>query len=163
MVKADAGDDEAGIRRDAWIATERWADESEPRATGAHYQAANRTVTIDLRNGCAFTFPVSRYPQLAAGTTDQLAAIEIDPDGDGLIWDALAFSLSVPGLIMEAIGGQALWQHWGEQWQRRLDHEIKRLRSEQARKGGLTKSPARAEAARQNGKKGGRPPKERSA
>jgi hypothetical protein len=106
---------------------------------------------------------VSRYPELASGTATQLTAIDIDPDGDGLIWDERAFCVSVPGLIMQAVGGRELWQHWSDQRQRRLETEIKRIRSEQARKGGLAKSPARAEASLQNGKKGGRPPKKRSA
>jgi hypothetical protein len=129
------------------------ATEQEPRAVGAAYDAENASIVLRLANDCTFSFPVSRYPALAAGTRAQLAAVQIDLDGEALVWDEPNFCVSVPGLIMAALGN---WEQWAAQKEREL-------RTANARKGGQTRSPARAAASRANGKKGGRPRKDKSA
>ena len=123
----------------------------EPRAVTAQYDAVTATVTIRLANGCAFLFPVNRFPELATGTPEQLATVQVDLDGEALVWNEPNFCVSVPGLIMAAVGN---WDRWAADQARRKDN---------ARKGGQSKAPARAEASRTNGRKGGRPRKEKSA
>lgn len=71
-------------------------------------------------------------------TGEDLAQVTLSPSGDGLHWDALDVQLSVPGLLLDALGAGSLAQ-------------------ELARRGGRSTSEAKADAARRNGAKGGRP------
>jgi hypothetical protein len=70
-----------------------------------------------------------------------LSHIEITPSGLGLHWPQLDADLFVPGLI-EGVFGSKSW-----------------MAREMGAKGGRTRSKAKAEAARANGKRGGRPRK----
>lgn len=124
------------------------ADQTEPRARAASFDSATRRVRIELTNGCVFEFPAD-YGQGLQGASDRdLASIEIYPGGIGLRWDVLDVDLSVPGLVAGVFGGQA--------WMRQL-------RSEMGKQGGGVRTQAKANAARANGRKGGRPPKEKPA
>jgi hypothetical protein len=127
--------------------------DQEPRAIAAAYDEATASIVLRLANGCGFSFPVSRYQELADGTPAQLAAVQIDPDGEALVWDEPNFCISVPGLIMAAVGS---WERWAAQ-------KEKEARTANARKGGQTRTAARAKASRENGKKGGRPRKDKTA
>jgi hypothetical protein len=109
----------------------------EPRAKTARYDKRRGRIIVELTNGCSFTFP----PQLAQGletaTAAQLSEVEILGAGYGLHWEALDADLSVPGLLAGLFGTAA----------------------HMARQAGRATSAAKAAAARQNGAKGGRPPK----
>ena len=74
---------------------------------------------------------------LETATDDELAAVEILGAGYGLHWEALDAALSVPGLMAGLFGTKAYM----------------------ARRAGQATSPAKAAAARENGRKGGRPRK----
>jgi hypothetical protein len=95
---------------------------------------------IELTNGFVFGFPATSIPELANADPDTLAAVEVSPGGSGLHWEALDVDLSVSGLLLSSLG--------------RSDQ-----RRELARLAGRVSSPAKAEAARANGAKGGRPRK----
>ena len=114
-------------------------DRTEPRATGARYDPASGRVIVDLTNGCVFAFPARALQGLAEASDSDLAAVEVTAAGRGLHWDTLDADFTVPGLLMGLFGTQA--------WMAR----------EQARRAGATTSPAKAQAARENGRKGGRP------
>ncbi|MGI9090781.1 MAG: DUF2442 domain-containing protein [Gemmatimonadaceae bacterium] len=107
-------------------------------AVAAHYDARRNRVVMELSNGCVFGFPVQMIPSLAEATPDELAAVEVSPRGTGLHWEALDMDLSVAGLLVGAIP--------------RAER-----RRELARLAGQTTSPAKSAAARENGKRGGRP------
>jgi hypothetical protein len=93
---------------------------------------------MELSSGIIFGFPASSIPALAKATPAQLVAVELSPGGGGLHWEQLDADLSVPGLLLSAIGrSQKL--------------------TELARLAGQTKSFAKAAASRENGAKGGRP------
>ena len=110
------------------------------RATAARYDRATQRVVLELTNGYLFAFPVRAVRALDAATPAQLAAIEIDPSGDGLRWDSLDVDVSVPGLLFAAVG---------------VEERLRHLAS----LAGSVRSDAKARAARSNGRKGGRPPK----
>jgi hypothetical protein len=110
------------------------------RAVSASYDRRNRRVMIELTNGFVFGFPTSSVPQLADASPDILATVEVSPGGSGLHWEALDVDLSVPGLLLSSMG------------------RTEQLR-ELARLAGRARTPAKAEAARANGAKGGRPRK----
>ena len=114
---------------------------SEPRATRARYDRRTGRVVVDLTNGCSFVFPARSLQGLAQARDAELADIEILGSGHGLHWPALDADFTVPGLLMGVVGTRA--------W----------MASELARRAGQAKSPAKAAAARTNGRKGGRPPR----
>ena len=114
------------------------AQQTEPRAEAVRYDKRNSRIIIDLTNGCTFAFPPSVAQGLETATDEDLAAVEILGSGYGLHWEALDVDLSIPGLLAGLFG----------------------TTSYMARKAGQTKSPAKAAAARENGRKGGRPRKQ---
>lgn len=119
-------------------------DRMEPRAVSARYDATTGRIVVDLRNGCLFAFPAELVQGLRGAPVNQLAEVEVDPHGLSLHWEALDVDLSVTGLVSGVFGGKG--------WMRELTREM-------GRKGGAASGGAKADAARANGKKGGRPRK----
>ena len=109
----------------------------EPRAASVRYDRVSGRISVELTNGCAFVFPPQAAQGLESATPAQLAQVEILGGGSGLHWEALDVDLSVPGLLAGVFGTKS-WL---------------------ARRAGQTRSAAKAEAARANGAKGGRPRK----
>jgi hypothetical protein len=132
----------------AAIAAAQKADRTEPRAAAASYDRETGRVRVDLTNGCAFEFPAEMAQGLAGATAGDLARVEVYPGGEGLRWDGLDVDLSVPGLLAGAFGGEA----WMRQMGRRM-----------GQKGGSARTESKAAAARENGKRGGRPRKAQPA
>jgi Protein of unknown function (DUF2442) len=116
------------------------ANATEPRAESAGYDEANDLIVIRLKNGAIFSFP----PQLAQGlvnaTPEQLNDIWISASGSSIHWESLDVDFGITELLAGIFGTQA-WM------------------SELGRKGGEKTSSAKAKAARENGKKGGKPKK----
>jgi len=118
----------------------RRAATAEPRARKARYDAKNDRIVVELTNGCIFAFPPRLAQGLSGAHKADLAAVEVTPAGSGLHWESLDVDLSVPGLVVGVFGTR----HWMR---------------EMARHGGTATSTAKAAAARENGRKGGRPAK----
>ena len=114
------------------------ADEIEPRAVRAWYDAERALVMFELKNGCLFGFPPTGdgYPLLNHATPDQLAEVEVW--GEALHWEELDGDVTVPGLLLHLLNVKAWYAKWL----------------------GGARSEAKAAAARENGKKGGRPRKQ---
>src|SRR5215471_10301794 len=110
----------------------------EPSVARARYDRRTGRVVVDLTNGCSFVFPPRSLQGLARADQSALADIEILGAGHGLRWPSLDVDFTVPGLLVGVFGTRA-WQ------------------SELARRAGQSKSPAKAAAARRNGRRGGRP------
>jgi hypothetical protein len=110
------------------------------RATSAKYDRASGRIVLELTNGFAFAFPVAAIGALRGMSTSQLRAVELDGSGGILCWDAADMHLSVPGLLLFAVGKDERSRHF-------------------ASVAGRSTSPAKAAAARANGAKGGRPRK----
>ena len=123
----------------------RQADRVEPRAVSARYDAAGRRVVVELTNGCSLAFPAEVAQGLRNADPAALAQVEVVAGGRALRWDALDVDLGVTGLV-QGIFGTAAW--------------MRELRSEMGRAGGRASTPAKASAARENGRKGGRPRKQ---
>jgi hypothetical protein len=115
------------------------ADRAEPRAAAARYDAASGRVVVDLTNGCVFAFPARALQGLAQASDADLATVEVTAAGLALHWGPLDADFTVPGLLMGLFGSRA--------W----------MAQDQARRAGSATSPAKAAAARENGRKGGRP------
>jgi hypothetical protein len=115
--------------------------EREPRAVAARFDRETGRVELTLANGCAYAFPAHLVQDLQGAAEEDLANVEVDGVGFNLHWPALDVDLYVPALVAGIFGTRA--------WMTR----------ELARRAGLAKSPAKAEAARRNGARGGRPRK----
>lgn len=113
----------------------------EPRAAAARFDRKTGRIVVDLTNGCTFAFPARRAQGLEKADDAALAEVEVLGLGAGLHWERLDVDLSVPGLIAGLFGTKA--------WMDR----------QRAAHAGAATSPEKAAAARENGKKGGRPPK----
>ncbi|MFL5386747.1 MAG: DUF2442 domain-containing protein [Longimicrobiaceae bacterium] len=122
----------------------READGVEPRAVSARYDAASRRVVVELTNGCALAFPTDVAQGLRGAAPAALGQVEVLAGGRALRWEALDVDLGVAPLL-QGIFGTAAW--------------MRELRSEMGRAGGRASTPAKASAARENGRKGGRPRK----
>ena len=109
----------------------------EPRAATVRFDAGTRRVIVELTNGCTFAFPVALVEGLSDADDPELSEVELLGNGYGLHWDTLDVDYSVQGLLA-GVFGTASWM---------------------ARRAGRATSPEKAEAARANGAKGGRPRK----
>jgi Protein of unknown function (DUF2442) len=115
-------------------------DETEPRAIKAWYAADTDRIFIELNTEIIMGFPSQRLQGLEDATPRQLAEVEVTPSGYGLHWESLDVDLGVPELVAGLFGSKA-WM------------------SELGRQGGKSKSVAKAQSSRDNGKSGGRPRK----
>jgi hypothetical protein len=120
---------------DAALARVQAARQTEPRATTARYDCRHKRVVIGLTNGCTFSFPPRLAQGLETATDDQLSRVAILGAGHGLHWEDLDVDFTVPGLLAGMLGTKAYM----------------------ARRAGQATSPAKAAAARANGRKGSRP------
>lgn len=118
----------------------RITDETEPRARSARYNRRTGRIEVELEDGCLFAFPAESAQGLRGATPERLAAVEIEGGGFALRWEELDADFTVPGLLAGRFGS-------------------KRWMEELGRVGGRSTSAAKARAARENGKKGGRPRK----
>lgn len=113
---------------------------TEPRAKAVRYDAAHRQIIVELTNNCIFIFPADSGQGLKGADDGDLADVSILGSGYGLHWEKLDVDLNIAALVVGIFGSSA--------WMREL-----------ARRGGASKSPAKSDAARINGAKGGRPQK----
>ena len=109
-------------------------------AKSATYDARRKRLQIELVSGSAVAIPVSQVEGLADAKAVQIHAVKIVGRGYGLHWPALDLDLAVPDLLAGCFGTRA--------WMSAL-----------GRKAGQATSEAKAAAARENGRKGGRPRK----
>lgn len=113
----------------------------EPRVVGAQFDQKTSRVLVEFANGCLFGFPVWMVPGTSQATPQELEQIQLEPCGEAVIWEELNADTNVIGTMMEAF----------------------HLKAQAAKYLGAVTSPAKAEAARENGKKGGRPRKRSNA
>jgi hypothetical protein len=114
---------------------------NQPKAVRARYDRRVSRIVVSLDNGLELAFPPRLAQGLEHATPAELSVIEISPLGDGLHWPALDADLYVPALLRGVFGSKSwMAQHLGAA-------------------GGRARSRAKAAAARENGRKGGRPRK----
>lgn len=112
-----------------------------PRAESAHYDPARDRVIIRLTTGVEIGFAPSDAEGLQSATQKELADIEVEAFGLGIHFPQLDADLYVPALL-EGVLGSKTW-----------------MAARLGAAGGRTRGGAKAEAARINGQRGGRPRK----
>ena len=110
---------------------------THPQATAARFDRKAQRIVVELSNGATFAFPPRLVQHLETADENQLAEVEVIAAGEGLHWESLDADFTVAGLL-NGIFGTARWM---------------------AGQAGRSTSPAKAAAARENGRKGGRPRK----
>ena len=111
--------------------------ESAHRLAAAGYDATTDAVTVRFTDGITASFPRRSLQGLESATLVQLAEVEIQ-GAMGLLWPTLDVAHYVPGLLAGIFG-------------------TRRWLAENGHRGGSSKTIAKANAARINGAKGGRP------
>jgi Protein of unknown function (DUF2442) len=96
---------------------------------------------VTLNTGVQLAFPPRLAEGLAGASPESLAKIEISPAGLGLHWPKLDVDLYVPALLQGIFGSK----NW--------------MARQLGANGGRSRTEAKAAAARENGRKGGRPRK----
>jgi len=122
---------------DRALARGRLAAAAAPRAASVQYDAACRRVIVELTNRCTFAFPADLAQGLDGASDADLTRVEIQGNGYALHWPSRDVDLTIPNLMAGLLG----------------------TRSWMARQAGLATSDDKANAARRNGAKGGRPRK----
>ena len=112
-----------------------------PRAASARYDRRVGRVVIQLDNGLELAFPPHLAEGLDRAKPEDLTDIEITPSGLGLHFPKLDADLYLPALLEGVLGSR--------RWMAGL----------MGHAGGRTKTAAKAAAARENGRLGGRPRK----
>jgi hypothetical protein len=110
------------------------------RGVRAFYDPVEEQIVVALANRASFRVPVERLAAVAKVDAAMRAAVTVSRDGDGLRWDALDVDYYWP-YLMGVLFGPAAWK--------RAAYKVV---------SGI-KSPAKARASRENGRKGGRPRK----
>lgn len=115
--------------------------EVSPRAVRARYDRRIGRVVITLNTNLDVAFAPRDAQGLEHASPDQLKVIEISPSGFGIHFPKLDADLYLPALL-EGFLGSRKW-----------------IASRLGAQGGKSKSPAKAAAAKRNGRAGGRPRK----
>jgi len=106
----------------------------------AAYVARGRRLRVELKSGVVVLLPIDRLQGLADAAPADLRQVRVEGLGTGLYWPSLDIDFHVPNLVAGIFGSKA--------WMSAL-----------AQHAGRVTSPAKAAAARRNGRKGGRPRK----
>ena len=118
---------------------------SGPIVTAARYDAQSGRIVLSLSTGFEITFLPAYAEGTDKATAEQLENIEISPSGLGIYFPDVDADLSVPGILAGVMGTR----NW-------MAARIGGI-------GGAATTDAKKAAARANGTRGGRPPKEKIA
>lgn len=133
-------DDALRAQFEAAREADRIADLAEPRARDAWYDPVSKRIQVELRSGASFAFPPALVPELGGATPDDLMEVQLSPSGEGLLWEHLDVHVETAGVLVEMLG-PSMFRAF-------------------ASVGGRATSERKAAAARENGRKGGRPRKQ---
>lgn len=112
-----------------------------PRAESAHYDAGRDRVIVRLTTGIELGFAPRDFEGLAGAAREDLVQIEVEALGLGIHFPRLDADLYVPALLEGVLGSKA--------W----------MAARLGATGGRARGGVKAEAARANGRRGGRPRK----
>lgn len=120
---------------DAIASSRRWA---RPKAVSVAYDGDSDEVVIRFDSGSTLHVPRMNLEGLEGASAAELRKVVLEGPGTGLHWPRLDVDHYIPALV-EGVFGTKRWM------------------SELGRRGGSRTSAAKAAAARENGRRGGRP------
>lgn len=123
---------------DAAISRGKLYEKYRPKAVAASYQKMNDALEIVLATGVTLAIPRRLLQGLEKASPRDVAKVTIEDHGSSLHWEALDVDHYVPALINGLFGTR--------KWMAAIGAA-----------GGAVSTPAKREAARKNGTKGGRP------
>jgi hypothetical protein len=109
-----------------------------PRAVAVFYDEEDDAVVLEFSTRGAVEIPRTLLGELAGAAPSDLAGVELSPQGTALHWEDLDVDISVAGAVALVVGPQIMMAAMGSA-------------------GGRVASDLKADAARLNGLKGGRP------
>ena len=112
-----------------------------PRAESAYYDTARSRIIVRLTTGIEIGLAPGEIEGLRQASAEELEAVEVQELGLGIHFPKLDADLYVPALLGGVFGSK--------RW----------VATQLGAAGGRTRSPAKAAASRENGKRGGRPRK----
>jgi Protein of unknown function (DUF2442) len=112
-----------------------------PRAESAHYDAGRNRIVIRLTTGIEIGFAPKHAQGLQDASAEDLELIEVEELGLGIHFPRLDADLYVPALLEGMLGSKG--------W----------MAARLGAAGGRKRSPKKAAASRENGRRGGRPRK----
>jgi uncharacterized protein DUF2442 len=115
--------------------------QQQPRAVSARYDARAHKVVVTFASGAELRFPTSVDAALVKARAVDLAEIVVSPAGQGIYFPKIDVDMLLAPLLLGTAGAAAAL----------------------GRLGGSAASAAKAHAARENGRRGGRPVKVRVA
>lgn len=118
-----------------------------PKAASARFDARSARMVFEMQNGVTLFVPVGLIQGLNSGDSKTLADFELVSDGSQIHWHGLDVQFYIEDLLKGVFGTPS--------WMSTLEYHM----AEIGRKGGSSNSPSKAAASRENGKKGGRPPR----
>src|SRR5271155_4079348 len=110
-----------------------------PRAESAYYDTARNRIIVRLTTGIEIGFAPGEIEGLRQASVEELEAVEVQELGLGIHFPKLDADLYVPALLGGVFGSK--------RW----------VATQLGAAGGRTRSPAKATASRETGKRGGRP------
>lgn len=125
---------------DAALVRAREYDERRPRCVGVEYRSPDDAIVVELATGVVIVVPRRLIQGLGDASPAQVADVTAEDHGAALHWNELDLDHSVAGLIDGVFGTR--------DWMRAI-----------GKRGGRSRSNAKAAAVRANGVKGGRPRK----
>lgn len=129
---------------DAAIAAGKIYEQYRPRAVSATYLAQDDTIVVGFATGVTIVIPRKLMQGLENASPSVIAQVKVEDLGSALYWKSLDVGHYIPTLL-EGVFGSRRWMI-----------EIRK-------RGGAKRSAAKTKAARGNGRKGGRPKRERAA
>jgi len=130
-------------------ATKRGAEKLErlPKAASARYDKKSKRMVLEMQNGVTLFVPIHLIEGLQNADEQALSDFDLVMKGSQIHWHSLDVQFYIEDLLKGVFGTP--------KWMKSLDEHL----AEIGRKGGSQKSDAKTNSSRENGKKGGRPPR----
>ena len=122
-----------------------------PKASSARFDTKSRLIVLEMKNGVTVLVPVELVHGLQTNDSKALADFELVLDGSQIHWNELDVQFYVEDFLRVVFGTP--------KWMSGLKEHLSTI----GRKGGQAKTAAKKKASAENGKKGGRPRKPKSA
>lgn len=122
-----------------------------PKARSARVDVAARRLVLEMESGITLLVPINMIQGLQTTDAKALGDFKLVLNGTQIRWETLDLDFTIESFLSGVFGSK--------KWMAGLGKHL----AEIGRKGGQAKTPAKRAASAENGKKGGRPPKEKRA